>query len=224
LALPAVWKDGEVELGESGALGTCGLIRAAFVLHGPLVVPLEASNHECNLGPTSEVLALSRARECVEYDLEIIRDGDPDDRALRRAARVEGALHGVSTAPEEPQQGGASDGHLWTLKLVRACQRTTLRSLGTIAARVRPLSLHARLLHCHGLPPATSAYEDTSVPNLAAKRQPSQRSCVVCNALQDGDIAIDPQREAVVPHRCEFEIAACDIPHIVGFGADCAEA
>jgi len=51
-------------------MSASAFIRAAFVLHCPLVVLMKASNDECNLGPTSEVLALSRARECVEYDLE----------------------------------------------------------------------------------------------------------------------------------------------------------
>jgi len=111
LALTAIGKDAEVEFRESGAFGTRWLVRTAFVLHCPLVLPLKASNDKRDLGPPSQVLSLARGREGVEYDLEGIGDGDPDDCALRRTARVEGALHGVSTAAQEFQQGRASDGH-----------------------------------------------------------------------------------------------------------------
>src|SRR5690349_9523714 len=111
LTLPAVRKDAEIELRESGPVGALRLIGNPLVLDRAFVVALQATDHEGDVRPLAEVLAFPGSAERVEHDLKVVGNGDAHDRALWRAARVDGALHGVATAAQEGQQRGTCDGH-----------------------------------------------------------------------------------------------------------------
>src|SRR6266545_3317472 len=78
-------------------------------------------------------------------------------------------------------------------------------------------ALHRGLLDCHGLPATVAANEDAHVSDLAGEGKSSERTNVVRDASEHGDVVIDLHAQAIVLHGEQSELAAPDVADVVRF-------
>ena len=111
LPLPPVGKDGQVQVDEAAALGATGLDRGSLVLHGFFVQALEAPEDQRDMRLGTKIRGLAGSAERVEHDLEVVRYGNADDRALGVAVGVGSAFDGIAPSSHHGKQPVACQRH-----------------------------------------------------------------------------------------------------------------
>ena len=104
-ALAAVGPPGEVDRLHVRELGTARDLRVTFELHRELAF----AHHDRDARLAHDVGKFARRRERIEHQLELVADGEPDERGLRCARGRDRRHHARPKSAQQRDQLGAID-------------------------------------------------------------------------------------------------------------------